>query len=249
MLLLGAGLLLVAAPFDGEDSGAEGYPLSKLEKKAVRVERRLGRKPNDLGVLQSTALAWMEAGNKRTQGVETRTEPIPAAASDDYRNAVRTWNRYLRRTGGEAGGDFAELAGRTYFRLAEIGSRNLGEIEANVTGAARALRIAGIEKPEMFTLSNTAIYAYFNGEFARGNTVSLAAAADIERSKRRLVLIQLHEYRERAEYFRGQLRRARAELRETGEELLDQPLQAYSSSTELNRDDPTNPIPPVRAGG
>lgn len=238
VLMLTVAAVAATDPF-GAGPSADERPLSTAERAAERVERRLARSPQSARLLRATTQAWINAGNQRISKLSSGAGPGAGPIREDFKAGFRAWNRYLRRMGGDVGGDIAELVGGAYFHLLEIGSRDLGEIEANAAGAARALTIAGRHKPTLFTLSNTAIYDYFNGEFAAGDRAAEGAAANVTFHKR-LVVGQLNGYRERAEFFRGQVRRAAQELQETGEDLLEEPLKAYSSSAELNQDNPAN---------
>jgi hypothetical protein len=237
VLIVGLALILFIGPLDGSNESSAPHFSSALEKKADRIERRLARNPEDRKLLLATMEAWIEAGNDRLSKIDTATQPIPSAVAEDFRVGLRTWNPFLRQTGGEASVSTAELAGGTYFKLLEIGSPDLGEIESNAAEAARALRIAGKHSPNLFTLSNVAVYEYFNGEFAAGDKAAKGAAADVTGAEVKGVREQLDEYRERGERFRDQLRRAADQLRQSGQEQLEEPLKAFASSTGINKDE------------
>lgn len=241
MLLVGAAFLLLIAGRDGSgDAGSEKRPTTRLERQAERVERRLLANPNDPRLLLATMRGWIEAGNDILYEVDFDTQPIPAAASEDYRDGLRAWDRYLKLTGeGRVGPEVAEHAGDTYFRLVEIGSMDLGELEADAAKAARALLIAGRYKRTTFTLSNAAIYAWFAGQFAAGDRAARGAIADAGPDSAGAVRTSLETSRERAVFFRGQLKRAAEKLEESGEELLDEPLRGYLASVGINQEDPT----------
>jgi hypothetical protein len=238
LLLVGGALLLSLGAFDTSDSSSDSLPPSADERRAERVEAHSVAAPHDRKRLLATMRAWIEAGDDRLSRIDTRTQPIPSAVSEDLKAGLRAWNRYLRQTGGKAGADAAELAGYAFFQLVEIGSREPSEAEANAAGAARALRIAGRQRPTLFTLSNLAIHEYFNGEYAAGDRAARGAAADIKKSESKSVIEQLDEYRERAERFRGRLKRGAEELRESGEEELDAPIKGYGAPAGINGYEP-----------
>jgi hypothetical protein len=251
VLAAGGIALLVVKPFDGESSSHPSRPPAPPptaeEKKAAAIERRLTDAPGDEKLLQAATMAWIGGGNERLSKARFGRLPsghvtIPAVINRDYRAGLRAWNRYLRATGGEAGVNLAETAGETYFVLMEIGSRDLGELEADAAGAARALRIAGRQRPDMFTLSNVAIFEYYNDEFAAGDKAARGAAADVPPATAKEVIVELREYRELGQTFRWLLRRGARELRETGASLLKEPLKAYRTAAYLNQEEPP-PLP------
>lgn len=233
-LSVGGALLLGIGPFDRSNGGSRPRPSSALERRAERVEERLARTPDDRKLLLAAMRAWIAAGNDRLGEVDTWTQPIPGTVSEDFRDGLQAWNGYLQQTGERAGADVAELAGETFFKLVEIGTANPSEAEANAAGAARALRIAGRQQPTLFTLSNLAVYEYFNGEYAAGDRAAMGAAQDIGKSQSKGVIAQLDEYRERGETFVRQVRRGARELRESGESELAVPIKGYGSPAGIN---------------
>lgn len=239
-LLAGAAfILLIVGQDDSRDARSEERPATRLERQAERVEGRLRANPDNRRLLPATMRAWIAAGSDILYKVDLDTQPIPAAVSEDYRNGLRAWDRYLRLSGErKVGAEVAEQAGDTYFRLVEIGSRNLDELEADAVKAARALLIAGRYKRTTFTLSNAAIYAWFAGRFTAGDHAANGAVTDADVDSEDAVRTQLESYRERAEFFRGQLRRAAKELEASAEEELDAPLRGYASSVGINKEDP-----------
>jgi hypothetical protein len=252
LLAIGGGLLFGRSPSDGDppsyssdrpdyDPRSKGRHLSRQERQAKRFEKRLAQRPADPELQLATTEAWLEAGLARLYGRDTSVETIPPLVREDLETGLRVWDSYLRQTGGTAGADIAERVGEASFLLAEIGSCDPADLEVDVARAARALRIAGRQRPILYTLSNTATYAYFNGEFARGDAAAKAAAAGFKKaSRRKIVLDQLDFYRGNAEVFRRLLREANVELSESGEALLDVPLKAYSGQAGINKDDPTS---------
>ena len=211
-------------------SGAEGGRAAGSRRRAAR--KRAAAAGGDARVARGRRRTGQPAADRcrpgchralrRPRGRTAGLEPLPAGE------------------GREGGPGPRQQAGNTYFTLLEVGSRDLREIEADSAGAARALRIAGRLRPILFTLSNTAIYAYFNGEFAAGDRAARAAAADAPEQTVATARRQLAGYRERAKFFRDQLRRATAELHRTGDDLLAKPLKAYRDALSLNKEDPTS---------
>lgn len=238
-LVVAALLFLMLVP-SGNKPEAAPRPFSRLERKPTQLERRLADYPGDRGLRRATIKAWFKAGHwrifRRPIGVET----IPTGIRDDLADGLRHWDAYFRQTGGEGSAEFVETAANTSMEIAEIGSRDPRQVEVAVERAARASEIAGERNPILYTLSNTAIYAYFNGEFKRGDVAATGAADDPENSKRlkQIAIDQLEAYRERGEAFRRLLREAKAELRDSGDELLDEPLKAFVHLAGLNKEDP-----------
>lgn len=206
---------------------------SPLEEKAERVERQLQRQPRSKKLLLAAFSAWAAAGNDRLS--QRQTVAVPSAVAEDLRASVHAWNRYLRLTGGKADPGVAEAAAGIFFQLVEIGSVNLKEIESNTAGAARAGRIAGAQRPTLYTLSNVATYEYFNGDFAAGDRAAAGAEADLEdKALAGLVEKQLDEYRERGVRFRRRLERAAQVQRESGERRLRASVKGFGSPAGIN---------------
>lgn len=239
-MLIAVGALLIAQPFGQGDTASGKPPPTRLEAKAAQIEAQLAETPADAKLLRSTTTAWIEAGNERISHSRlTGVGPSFPAIVRDYRTGLEAWRGFLRQTSGEASTELAEMAGSTYFRLTEIGTRDLAQLESDIADSVAAMRIASRHNHTLFTLSNVAFFEYFNGEFDSGERMAETARTEVTKELLAGVEEQFVEYRERAEVFRRQLQRARGELRRTGNELLPKPLKVYRSSTELNTDDPT----------
>jgi hypothetical protein len=176
--------------------------------------------------------AWLAAGHERLSNFGS-DKPIPRVVYDDLRKGLITWNRYLREADGEASSDLAGLASSSYFELVEIGSRRLDEIKANVAGAAKAQQIVVSHSADLYTLSNLAVYHYFNGEFAAGDDAAKYAAADAQVNVKAVVQ-QLREYRKRGQRFRRDIARAAKELRRSGGDELHSRVKGYGSPAGIN---------------
>lgn len=241
-LLIGGALLWVITA--GSNSPRpEQRTTSPQEKKAVRIEKRLAEDPTNKGLLQATMKTWIGAGSDRFENLDAFSKPIqiPDAVTEDYEVGLRAWEDYLRQTGGEAGRDVAEMASLTYFQLVEIGSKDPREATANVAGAVRAQKIVSAHDPGMFTLSDLAIYQYFNGELSTGDRTARAAAVDVRGDggiEPRDVKGQLNEYKERGEKFVARVRKGFETLEETGEEELETPIKGYGAPAGINGYEP-----------
>jgi hypothetical protein len=241
-LVIAGALVLMLLP-SGGDRGADRPPrgLTGHERKAQRLERRAAAHPGDERLSARAIRTWNRAGGQWLLERDFGDSRIPPAVREDFRHSVGVWDRYLARTGDDANPDIAETAAEIYMQLAEIGSRDPERVERDVAGAARASEIAGRGKPILYTLSNTAIYAYFNGETRRGEVAADGAAADAGDNKqlRTIAIDQLNGYQERGETFRRLLREAKDEMEESGDDLLDEPLKAYVHQVGLNKEDPS----------
>jgi hypothetical protein len=240
-LLIGAAITWVVIASSDDRQPAQRVT-SPQEKKAVRLEKQLAENPDDEKLLLRTAKAWIQAGAERLESVDVRLgEPIPDAAGEDYEAGMQAWNDYLEQTGGKASRDVAETAGITYFQLVEIGSKDPAEATANAAGAVRAQEIVCEYEPGLYTLSDLAIYEYFNGEYAAGDRAARKAAADEAEPgglEPRDVIGQLNEYKERGEKFVARVREGFKTLEETGEEELETPIKGYGSHAGLNGYEP-----------
>jgi hypothetical protein len=207
----------------------------------MQLEGQLVKQPDDEKLLLKTAKAWIRAGAERLEAISPRNDPIPPAVKEDYEAGLGAWERYLRRTAGEASREAGEQAGTTYFQLVEIGSRDPNKATANVAGALRAEEIVCKLEPILFTLSDLAIYHYFNGENAAGDKAAREAAASVSEDhaiEPYEVIEQLDEYKERGEKFAERVRRGFEILEETGEDELDYVIKGYGAPAGLNGYEP-----------
>lgn len=241
LALLIGGALVWAITADSDDAGSAQRATSPQEKKAVEVENRLAKDPSNEGLLLATMNAWIDAGADRLFEIETHTEPIPDAVSEDYEAGLQAWNDYLRQTAGKADVRLAERVGATFFQLVEIGSTSPREVTANAAGAVRAQRIVCKHEPNMYTLSDLATYEYFNGEIATGDRTARQAKTSFVAEGGQnagIVLEQLYAYRERGEKFVARVKKGFETLKETGEEELETPIKGYGSAAGINGYEP-----------
>lgn len=230
-------VLVVATGSDGP--AAEQRVTLPQEKKAVRIEGRLARRPGDEGAMIGAMREWIQAGAERLGKIDFRGgQAIPSVVSEDYEAGLRAWDDYLRQTGGKATANQAEMAGGTLFQLVEIGSTDPHVAAANAADAVRAQKIVCGLEPNLLTLSNLAIYHYFNGEYAAGDAVGKRAAQHVAKGRRASVFIQLRGYQERGEKFVARVKRGLETLRETGEKELDRPIKGYGSAAGINGYEP-----------
>lgn len=238
LLVAAAGVALIAQPFASEKS-PDKPAATPLEAKAEEVEARLEQRPGGAKLLRAALLAWYEVANDRISSSRLKGVAIPyPALAHDYVVVLRLWRSYLRQTGGDAGADLAANMANTYMRLSEIGSRDPARIEADIAGAVRAIGIASRHSRALDTLSNVAIFAYYNDEFERGKKAARTTLTTVPPASRPGIREQFAEYRGTARTFLRLLREARRELRRTGRARLIEPLKVYRTSSELNEDDP-----------
>jgi hypothetical protein len=239
VLVIVAALILVISASSDEQTTARAT--SPQEKTAVRLEGQLAKQPDDEKLLLRTAKAWVRAGAERLEAINPRIDPIPPAVKEDYEAGLGAWERYLRQTGGEASREASEMAGATYFQLVELGSTDPSKATANASGALRAEEIACKHEPILFTLSDLAIYHYFNGESAAGDKAAREAAASVSENdaiEPQEVIEQLDEYKERGEKFAARVKRGSETLEESGEDELDYVIKGYGAPAGLNGYEP-----------
>lgn len=239
-LVVGAALFS-AIRAGSDDPGVGQRATSPHEKRAARIEKRLSLHPGDEKLLLATMYAWIGAGSEKLEQIDTRTDPIPRSAAEDYRAGLRAWNEYLRQTGGKAGAHVAVYAGEAFFAMVEIGSTDPEEAKADAAGSARALRIACKHQGDLYNLSNLAIHEYFNDEFAAGDRAARRAAEKAPEEsvlKPREVIAQLNEYKERGEKFVARVKRGFKTLEETGEDALETPIKGYGAPSGINGYEP-----------
>lgn len=228
-LLMGASLFVAVGPFNLAElvggNGATGAD-KVFDEQAERIEGRLAEDPTDEAQLLALTRAKISAGNaKREVDPETGLGAATPEARQDFAAAQVAWNRYLKHAE-EPNPAAAQLVAGTFFSLAET-STSLDEIEANVVAAARAQRIAAEARPNANTLSSLAIYEYFAGNFAAGDSAAARAAAEVpSKGEAKGVEKQLATYRKRAKQFERQSKKFAKAQRESGAglEALKNPL-------------------------
>lgn len=239
LALVAAAVLLWVVTAGSDDPSAAERATSPGERNAVKIERRLAKDPGDETLLIVAMKTWIEAGGDRLSKIDTRGgEPVPEAVVEDYEAGLRAWNDYLDQAGDKASPDLAEMAAGTSFQLVEIGSRDPDEATANVDSALKAEKIVCKHDPNLLTLSNLAVYQYFNGENAAARAVTQRAAKYAVKAYRAAVFIQLNSARKRAERFIARVERGLRALEETGEEELDAPIKGYGWAAGLNGYEP-----------
>jgi hypothetical protein len=240
LLIVGGLLWVLTAGSDGPSQAPRAA--SPQEKKAVRLEKQLAQSPEDEKLQLRTMRAWIRAGADQLEGIYLRGgEPIPDAVAEDDEAGLKVWNDYLEQAGDEANPEAAEMAGVVYFQLVEIGSKDPSKAKANAASAVRAQKIVCKHEPILYTLSDLAIYQYFNGEYAAGDRAARKAAAEESQPgglEPQDVIGQLNEYKERGEKFVARVKQGFKTLEETGEEELETPIKGYGSHAGINGYEP-----------
>lgn len=234
-LLMGASLFLVVGPFNlGElaGGGGSGGANEVFEEQAERVEGRLAKDPTNEALLLALTRAWISSGNAQVEiDPETGTPGTPPPeARDDFEQAQQAWNRYLKQAGDDPNPSAAQLVASTFFSLAERGSATLADVEENLATAAKAQRIAAERRPNVGSLSNLAIYEFFNGNFAAGDRAAKQAAARAPaKAEAQEVEKQMAGYRKRAKRYVKQAERFAKSQQKTGREQLQNPFGGFGS--------------------
>jgi hypothetical protein len=229
-LLMGASLFLVVGPVNigallgNSSSGSSAAQV--LEEQVERIERRLVKSPKDEQLLLALTRAQISAGSAQIEPVaETETPTIPNQAHKEFETAWLTWNRYLKQAGDEPSPTAAQLVAGTFFRLAEAAPGIPAEVEANVSKAASAQRVAVEQQPTIGSLSSLAIYEYFSDDFTGGDkAMKQATAKATSKSEATSIEKQLAEYRKRAKKFQAGAKKAKKAEQEAGKEALGTPF-------------------------
>lgn len=230
-LLMGASLFLVVGPVSiGELIGSSnsGSASQVFDDQAERIEARLARNPEDAAMLLALTRARINAGNAQLEPVsETETPTVSPEALEDFEAASAAWSLYLKEAGDEPSPAGAQLVAGTFFRLAESASLGLPETERNIAMATKAQRIAAEQQPSPGSLSNLAIYQYFNGEFAAGDkTTKRVAAESPSKAEAKNVERQLKQFRGRAKQYEKQKKELREFERKVGRQSLQNPFSS-----------------------
>jgi hypothetical protein len=227
-LLMASSLLLVVGPFNVGELVGGGSTKSAgelLGEQAVRIEHRLAKDPNNEELLLVLTRARINAGNAKVEvNPETGVpEPPSAEAVEDFSLGFEAWNRYLKQAGKEASPSLAQLVAAAAFGQAERGSSTYEELETNLETAVQAQRIVAAQRPSVGTLTSLAIYEYFNGEFAAGDSAVKEAMTHATKSQAKSIKKQLAEFRENAKKFAKQKQAYAKSQKGHGKEVLEGP--------------------------
>jgi tetratricopeptide (TPR) repeat protein len=233
-LLMGASLFVVVGPFNlAEVVGGGGTSSADevFDEQVERIEGRLAKDPKDEALLLSFTRANISAGNaKSEEELEGESPQLSSDARNNFQRALQTWNRYLKVVGDEPNPVAAQLVGSTYFRLAEVGSASVQEIESNIDAAVKAQRIAAEERPNVGSLSSLAIYEFFNGNFEAGDKATKQAMASVPKgAEAKTIKQQLGEYRRNAKQYVKSLEQAAKRQKESGGAQLQNPFGGVGS--------------------
>jgi hypothetical protein len=235
-LLMGASLFLVVGPVNiGSligNSSSGGSAAKVYEEQAERIERRLAKEPSDSDLLLALTRARIGAGNAEVEVDETTgARTVTVEAVRHFEAADESWNRYLKQVEGDPNANAAQLVAQTFFGLAESGS-SLKGVEEAVAKATEAQKIAAAQQPSLGSLSNLAIYQYFNGEFAAAEKAAKQAAAKASsKAEGKTVENQLTQYRQRAEEFNKQKKKLHKAEKEAGKESLTNPFNGLGGNS------------------
>jgi len=238
LLIAGTLVWVIAASSDGPEAAAQ-RATSSQERRAVRIEKRLAGDPTDTALLAAKMKAWTTAGAERFEHLDLFSKPIqvPDAVVEDYETGLGAWNDYLKQTGGKASEDLAGFAAVIFFQLVEVGSTDPGVATANAAGAVRAERIVSEHSPNSHSLSELAIFQYFNGEPAAGDETARRALR-VSGPARDAIRESIEGTKVRGEKFAARVKRGFKTLEETGDEELDQPIKGYGSAAGINGYEP-----------
>jgi hypothetical protein len=229
-LLMGASLFLVIGPVNvgeliGNSAGGGGSASQVFDEQAERIEARLVKNPRDEQQMLALTRARINAGNAEVEAVEGQLPRIGPEAREDFEAAGSAWNRYLKLAGDEPSAAGAQLVAAAFFQLAEGSANNLREIKRNIARATAAQRIAAEQQPNTGSLSNLAIYQYFNGDYAAGDRTTKRVVAEANsKNEAKAFEEQLDEFRKRAKQFEKNAKRSARQERKLQREALRNPF-------------------------
>jgi len=234
-LLMGASLFLVVGPFNIANligGGTTSETAKVLVERAERTEEKLLREPDNPALLLSLTRSRVAAGNAQTEiDPQTGAPLVDATALESFDKATEAWNRYLTQTE-HPNPSGAQLMATTFFTLAQTSS-GIEAIDESLANAARAQRIAAEAQPSVGTLTNLAIYEYFNGNFAGGNKAGKEAEAKAPASQVKQIEEQLAEYRQRGKSWENEKKRVAKLEKEQGKESLENPFGGFGGGSGL----------------
>ncbi len=195
-----------------------------FHEQAERVERRLAQNPNDEQLLLTLTRARINAGNAQVERAGEAAAPtVDKEAKEDFEAASEAWARYLKQSESPSA-SAAQLLGSTYFVLAES-STSIPEAVEYVAKGTKAQKIAAEQQPTLGSLSNLAIYQYYNGEYAAGDRTAKRAAAEASsKAEAKNIEKQLAEFRKNTKAFAKQKKEAAKFEKQAGKERLENPL-------------------------
>ncbi len=233
-LLMGGSLFLVTGGINlGSlfgNSGTTSSASKLFDEQAERLEARLAKDPTNEQLLLQLTRARINGGNSQIETVsETEAPTVSVEAHKDFEAGSEAWSRYLKNAK-EPSPTAAQLVAGTFFRLAES-STSVLEAEEYVAKATKAQRVAAEQSPSLGSLSTLAIYQYFNGEFAAGDTTTKQAAAkSSSKAEVKNIEKQLAEFRKNAQKFDKQKQELAKVQKEVGKEQLKNPLGLSGTS-------------------
>lgn len=224
-LLMGASLFVAVGPFNLAEiigTSNEINAAKAADEQVERIEARLAKEPENEQLLLSLTRAQIGAGNA---SLGEASASMPIEAQNDFNAGLDTWNVYLTKAGDEPNATAAQLVAGTAFALAERGSNTFSDVQANVTRAAEAQRIAAEQQPSLGSLSTLAIYEYFDGNVAAGDRAKKRALA-LTQSKEEAEAVekQLNELRKSAAAYNKQAEQAAKVEAQGGQEQLTNPF-------------------------
>lgn len=233
-LLMGASLFLVVGPFNLAEvigTGGSGDAAEIYQERAERIESQLAKTPNDETLLLSLTRTRIAAGNAQSEeDPATGLQSLTPEAAAELEAAQDAWNRYLEQTS-QPNPNAAQLMANSSVQLAEAGANTLKDIESDFEIAVRAQRIAAEARPSVGSLSTLAIYEYYNGEFAAGDSTAARAEAEANsKAEKKQIEKQMARYRKAGKAWRKRAQKFAKQERERGKEQLESPLGGLSGT-------------------
>ena len=231
-LLMGASLFLVVGPFNVANlinNGSTTSAAKVLQEQVERQEAKLRREPENEAVMVALVRAHLGAANALSEkDPATGATILTHEGHLELEAASKTWNEYLKQTD-SPNPIVASLMARGYFGLAET-SVGISEAQGFVKKAADAQSVAAEGQPTVNSLTTLAIYQFYTGDFAAGNTAAKEAVEAAAKPERKEVKKQMAEFRKRGKEFQKQKKEVAKTEQEQGKEALKNPFGELGGS-------------------
>ncbi len=183
----------------GQNSSSSG---GQFTQQADDLDKKLLAQPNNPKYLISLFRARYNAANSIVQS--TSGGSVNTDAVQQYQEAVDAWDRYIKTGPKPPDANGAGLAANAFFTLAQ-NSAGGNDARNQAISAAQAQKIVADTRPAVGPLSTYAIYAYFAGDFAAGDTAAAKVESISSGTKRKAAKKQLDDIRKQAKQFEKQL--------------------------------------------
>jgi hypothetical protein len=168
---------------------------SDIEDAQAKVEQN----PRDQQALLDLVTLNLQKGNSELDIDQTTGQPSVNSDSEEaFNDAADAWDRYLKlKPVKPESGAALQMAG-AFFLLAQ-GATSATDAQIQVANAADAQKIAAEQNPSTGNLNQLALYLYFAGRFAQGDSAAARAVATAPAPQRNQLRSQFEQLKKQAQ--------------------------------------------------